>query len=130
MLGSFMYQNNEVSTGTSLPVTPNNMGKLGLAYAWSEGSTALSYIFYDAPYPSGSSIVNNPQPEEVHLLSLNVRLDTSKYFGQQKGQTFLTLRAENVFNDKAYVPTFGNSGPNSSPYGPGISMYAGLTMKF
>ena len=125
-----MYQNNKAGSGATLPVTPNNMGKLGLAYTWSEGSTALSYIFYDAPYPSGSSTVVNPQPEAVHLLSLNVRLDTSKWFRQQKGRTFLTLRAENIFNDKVYVPTFANTGPNTSPYGPGTCLYAGLEMKF
>jgi outer membrane receptor protein involved in Fe transport len=130
LLGSYMYQNNKASSGVNLPVTPNNMGKLGLAYTWSEGSTALSYIFYDAPYPSGSSTVVNPQPEAIHLLSLNVRLDTSKWFGQQKGRTFFTLRAENVFNDKIYVPTFANTGPNTYPYGAGICLYTGLTMKF
>ncbi|MBN2591256.1 MAG: TonB-dependent receptor [Sedimentisphaerales bacterium] len=130
LLGSYMYQNNKSSLGATLPVTPSNMGKLGLSYTWSQGSTALSYVFYDAPYPSGSSTIVNPQPEEVHLLSLNVNLDTSKWMGQKKGRTFLTLRAENVLNDKVYVPAFGNTGPNSHPYGAGTSLYAGLTMKF
>ena len=130
LLGSFMYQNNKASTGTSLPVTPNSMAKFGLAYTWKEGSAALSYVYYDAPYPSGSPVVVNPQPEDVHLLSLNVRLDTSKWMGQKSGRTFLTLRAENVLNDKIYVPTLGDSGPNSFPYGAGTGLYAGLIMKF
>jgi outer membrane receptor for ferrienterochelin and colicins len=131
LLGSFMYQNNKASTGTTLlPVTPNSMAKLGLAYTWKKGCAALSYVYYDAPYPSESPIVVNPQPEDVHLLSLNVRLDASKLMGQKSGRSFLTLRAENVFNDKGYVPTFANTGPNTFPYGAGIGLYAGLTMKF
>jgi outer membrane receptor for ferrienterochelin and colicins len=130
LLGSFMDQDNDADAGISQPVTPNDMAKLGLAYTWSEGSAALSYIYFGAPHASASPTVVNPQPEAVNLLSLNVRLDTSKWLGRPKGAAVLTLRAENVLNDRVSVPTFGDSGPNSYPYGAGISLYAGLTVQF
>ncbi len=129
LLGSFMHQDNEASVGTSLPVTPNNMAKLGLAYNWGEGSAALSYVYYGTPQAGASPVVLGPQPEAVHLVSLNVRVDASKWVGRQKGSTVLTLRAENILDDQVYVPTLGG-GPSSYPYGSGIGLYAGLTVNF
>ncbi|MBN1359971.1 MAG: TonB-dependent receptor [Sedimentisphaerales bacterium] len=131
LLGSFMHQDNETDAGLNPTVAPNNMAKLGLAYTWEGGSAALSYVFFGDPPDIPSAVMVNPAPEPLHLLSLNVRLDASRWMGLEKERAILTLRAENVLNQEVYVPTFAYTGaPNSFPYGPGLTIYAGLTYNF
>ncbi len=131
LLGSFMHQNNETDAGLNPTVAPNDMAKLGLAYTWEGGSAALSYVFFGNPPDIASAVVVNPEPEPLHLLSLNVRLDASEWMGWAKNRAILTLHAENILNQEVYVPTFAYTGaPNSFPYGPGLTFYAGLTLNF
>ena len=131
LLGSFMHQENEADAGLNPTVAPNNMAKVGLGYRWDGGSAAVFYGYFDDPPVIASPVVVNPEPEALHLLCLNVRVDTSKWIGLQKERAILTLRAENVLNQEVYVPTFAYTGaPNSFPYGPGIAFYAGLTVNF
>lgn len=129
LLGSFMHQDNEADTGLNPTVAPNNMAKLGLAYAWDGGSAALSYVFFGDPPDVPSAVMVNPEPKPLHLLSLNVRLDASNWMGLEKERAILTLRAENLLNREIYVPEYTGA-PNSFPYGPGLSFYAGLRYNF
>ncbi len=134
VLGSFMYQNNKADAGLNPSVVPDKMAKLGVAYAWSEGSVSLFYSYFGTPPHiniPGTTLVANPEPEELNLVSMTVCMDVSKWMGFKKKQSILTLRAENILNEKIYVPTLAYSGsPNSFPYGSGATFYAGLTIHF
>ena len=131
MLGSFMYQNNKTDIGLNPSVVPEKIAKLGTAYTWDEGSVSLFYTHFGNPPDIASAVVVNPEPESINLVSLNIRTDISEQLEQKKGQTTLILRAENILNEKIYVPTFAYTGaPNSFPYGPGITFYCGLQISF
>jgi len=66
----------------------------------------------------------------VNLVNMNLDLDLSKWTGLNKGQSTFTFRVENLFDEEIYVPTLAYSGtPNSFPYSPGITFYAGLTLR-
>jgi outer membrane receptor protein involved in Fe transport len=140
ILGSFLYQNNKAQGSVNPTVVPENMFKLGTAYTWDGGTVSLFYCYFgkppenyfpSLPAPFGSTLVVNPEPEAVNLVNLNVDLDVSKWMELKKGQSILTFRVENLLNEKAYVPTLAYSGtPNSFPYGPGATFYAGLRINF
>ncbi len=131
VIGSFMYQNNKADVGLSHSVVPENMGKLGTGYSWDGGSASIFYTYYGTPPIIDSAVVVNPKPSAVNLISMNVRLDTSELMGLKKGRSILTLRVENLLNEKINVPTFAYTGsPNSFPYGPGIMFFAGLLIQF
>ncbi len=130
VLGSFMYQNDKADMGLNPSVVPDIMAKMGTGYSWDGGSASIFYTYFAKPPTIASPVVVNPGPEAIHLVSTNVRLDVSKHIGLKKGQSILTLRAENIFNEKIYVPTFAYTGsPNSFPYGPGATFYIGLTLR-
>lgn len=131
VIGSFMYQNNKADAGINPSVVPDNMGKLGTGYSWDGGSASIFYTYYDTPPTIDSTVIVNPKPSAVSLVSVNVRLDTSELLGMKKGRAILTLRGENLLNEKINVPTFAYTGsPNSFPYGPGIMFFTGLTIHF
>jgi outer membrane receptor protein involved in Fe transport len=131
VLGSAMHQENSADAGLNPTVVPDNMFKFGTAYAWDWGSAALFYTFFDTPPEILSPITLNPRPESVNLVSLNVRLDPYKWINCKKGRCIVTLRGENLLNDRVYAPTFAYTGvPNSFPYGPGMTFYGGLTVTF
>ena len=134
MLGSVMYQNNKADAGINPSVVPDKMAKLGIAYTWSKGSASIFYSYFGTPPRiniPGVTLFANPEPEELNLVSMNVRMDVSKWMGFKKKRSILTLRAENILNEKIYVPTLAYTGsPNSFPYGPGATFYAGLTIHF
>jgi len=130
VLGSYMYQNNEPDMGLNPSVVPDQMAKVGTGYTWDWGSASIFYCYFGTPPRIASPLMVNPSPDPINLVSANVRLDASSTLGLKKGQTIVTLRIENIFNEKVYVPTFAYTGaPNSFPYGPGISFYAGVTVK-
>jgi len=139
VLGSFTHQENEADVGISPSVVPENMAKFGTAYTWDEGSASIFYCYFGKPpviyFPSlpppfGSTLVVNPEPKAVHLVNINLDLDLSKWTGLNKGQSTFTFRVENLFDEEIYVPTLAYSGtPNSFPYSPGITFYAGLTLR-
>ncbi len=134
MLGSVSYQNNKADAGLNPSVVPDKMAKLGIAYTWSKGSASIFYSYFGTPPRiniPGVTLFANPEPEELNLISMNVRMDVSKWMGFKKKRSVLTLRAENLLNEKIYVPTLAYTGtPNSFPYGPGATFYAGLTIHF
>jgi outer membrane receptor for ferrienterochelin and colicins len=131
MIGSFMHQENEADVGLNPSVVPENMAKFGTAYTWDGGSASIFYSHFGTPPSISSPLVVNPEPEALNLVSLNVRIDVSKWVGLDKGQSILTLRAENLLDEEIYVPTFAYVGsPNSFPYGPGITFYGGLLVNF
>jgi outer membrane receptor for ferrienterochelin and colicins len=130
VLGSYMYQNNKADRGLNPSVVPDQMAKIGTGYTWDWGSAAIFYSYFGTPPRIASPLVVNPSPEPINLVTVNVRLDTSSRLGLKKGQSIVTLRVENLLNEEIYVPTFAYTGsPNSFPFGPGISFYAGLTLK-
>jgi outer membrane receptor for ferrienterochelin and colicins len=131
VLGSFMYQNNKADAGLNPSVVPDNMAKFGAAYTWNRGTASIFYSYFGTPPDIASPLVVNPEPEALNLLSANVRIDTSEWLGPKKGRSTLTLRIENLLNEKIHVPTMAYTGsPNSFPYGPGATFYAGLAMYF
>lgn len=131
VLGSFMHQENEADAGLNHSVVPENMLKVGTAYNWDWGSVSIFYSYFGTPPRIDSPLVVNPKPEALNLVCLNVRIDPSKWLDIPKGQASLTLRVENLFNEKIYVPTFAYTGqPNSFPYGPGMTFYCGLKVCF
>ena len=131
VLGSFMHQENEADAGLSPSVVPENMAKVGAAYTWEGGSAAIFYSYFGTPPRIASPLLVNPEPESLNLVSLNVRIDASEWTGLEKGRFILTLRAENLLDEKVYAPTFAYTGsPNSFPYGPGITFYGGFAFYF
>ena len=78
-----------------------------------------------------TTLVANPETKAINLFNLNLDLDLYKWTGFKKGRAIFMFRIENLFNEKIYVPTFAYSGsPNSFPYGPGRTCYAGLRINF
>ncbi len=130
VLGSFMHQENKLDSTTEDPrPVPANMIKFGTGYTWNSGTASIFYSFFSKPPRSSCPVVNNPEPEELNLVSVNLQLDPSKWLNIPKGRAALTLKVENLFNEKVYVPPYHDS-PNSVPYGPGITFYGGLTVNF
>jgi len=130
VLGSYMHQNNKPDMGLNPSVVPDDMAKIGTGYTWDWGSASIFYSYFGTPPRINSPLVVNPSPESLNLVTVNVRLDASSSLGLKKGRTIVTLRVENLFNEKVHVPTFAYTGsPNSFPYGPGIAFFAGLTVK-
>ena len=133
ILGSFLHQNDKGEGNINPTVVPENMFKLGTAYAWDWGTVSLFYVLFGkAPeinFPT--TLVVNPEPEAVNLVNLNVDLDLYKWTGLKKGRSIFTFRIENLFNEKVYAPTLAYAGtPNSFPYGPGTTFYGGITINF
>ncbi|MBN1845670.1 MAG: TonB-dependent receptor [Sedimentisphaerales bacterium] len=131
VLGSFLHQESEEDDDINPSTVPNNMLKAGTGYAWDWGSVGLFYAFYGNPPHLATENVVNPEPDELHLASLNVRIDPSQWLGCEKDRVLLTFKVENIFNEKIHVPEFNRGGqPNSLPDGPGITVYGGLTIRF
>jgi outer membrane receptor protein involved in Fe transport len=125
-----MHQSNDPDMGLNPSVVPEHMAKVGTGYTWDWGSASIFYCYFGMPPRIASPLVVNPSPEPLNLVNVNVRLDASSSLGLKNGRTIVTLRVENLFNEKVNVPTFAYTGaPNSFPYGPGISFYAGVTVK-
>jgi outer membrane receptor for ferrienterochelin and colicins len=135
ILGSFTHQENESEAGINPTVVPKNMTKVGMAYTWDWGTASVFYCLFGRPpetdFPLVPTLVVNPKPEAINLVNLNVDLDLSERLGLAKGQSTLTLRVENLFDEKIYVPTLSYTGsPNSFPGGPGITWYCGFKLRF
>ncbi|MBN2021051.1 MAG: TonB-dependent receptor [Sedimentisphaerales bacterium] len=140
VLCSYMHQENEADAGLNPTVVPENMFKLGTAYKWDWGTASAFYVLFGNPpeiyYPSlsppfGSTLVVNKEPEEIHLVNMNLDLDVSKWMGLNKGQSALMLRVENLFDEKIFVPTLAYSGtPNSFPYSSGRTWFVGWKLSF
>jgi outer membrane receptor protein involved in Fe transport len=130
ILGSFMHQENKLDSTFENPrPEPANMIKFGTAYTWDWGTASIFCSFFSKPPGGSDPIKDNPEPKAINLVNTNINLDLSKWMGLRKGQSTLTFRIENLFNEKIYVPPF-DVVPNSVPYGPGITFYAGLTVNF
>jgi outer membrane receptor protein involved in Fe transport len=88
-------------------------------------------MLFGEPPHIDSPLMVNPKPESINLINLNVDLDFSKCINLAKGQSILTLRVENLLDEKINVPTFSYLGvPNSFPSGPGRTWYVGVKVRF
>jgi outer membrane receptor for ferrienterochelin and colicins len=131
VLGSFMHQESDEDDEINPSTVPDEMLKVGTGYTWKWGSAGLFYIFYSKPHSLDTEMVVNPEPDKLHLASLNVRIDPSQWLSCEKERILLTFKVENIFNEKIDVPEFNRNGqPNSLPDGPGITFYGGLTINF
>lgn len=131
ILGSFTYQEGGQSPDINKSVVPHTMLKVGTDYTWDWGSVGLFYSFFSKPPRLASETVVNPEPGALNLLSLNLRIDPSRWLDIPKGRSALTFRVENLFNEQIYVPDFNRSGnPNSLPDGPGMTFYGGFEVHF
>ena len=126
-----MTQDNQADQGLNPSVAPETMVKLGTSYAWEWGSIAVFYNHFGQMPKMNSAPHLNPNPEALNLVSLNLIIDPSQWLEIPKGRAAFTFKIENVFNEKVYVPTLAYIGtPNSFPYGPGTTFYAGLRVNF
>jgi outer membrane receptor protein involved in Fe transport len=117
--------------GLNPSIVPDNMAKLGTGYTWEGGSVGVFYSYFSTPPNITSPLVVNPRPEDIHLVSINMRMDVSKMLGLSQKRSILTLKIENLFDEEIYAPTFAYTGsPNSFPFGPGITCYGGLQIDF
>lgn len=131
VLGSFMHQENETEAGLNPTVAPGNMLKLGTAYAAEWGTAAIFWTHFGEPPHIDSPLAVNPEPKALDLISANIALDVSKHLGFTNARALLTIKAENILDKKVYAPTFAYTGsPNSFPYGPGRTWYAGIQVTF
>jgi outer membrane receptor protein involved in Fe transport len=131
VLGSFTHQENNSGEGPTPSVAPEDMLKAGTGCTWDWGTAAVFCSHFGKPPTIESPLVVNPEPEALNLISLNVRFDVSRPMGLRKGQSFVTLRIENLLDEEIYAPTFAYIGvPNSFPYGPGRTFYVGLEVSF
>jgi outer membrane receptor for ferrienterochelin and colicins len=131
VLGSFLHYDYEAGGCVDYTAAPDEMWKLGTAYTWNWGSAAVFLTHFGTPPVVESPLVVNPEPEAVDLVSVNVRFDVSEWLGLNKGQSFVTLRGENLLDEEVYAPTLTYIGvPNSFPYGPGRTLYVGIEMSF
>jgi outer membrane receptor protein involved in Fe transport len=135
VIGSFSHQANKTALGLDPTVVPKNMFKMGTAYTWDWGSASLFYTLFGKPpqtyFSSVPTLMVNPAPKRINLIDLNIDIDPSKFLGLAKKQATLTLRIENLLNEKVYVPALAYSGsPNSFPYGPGRMWFLGLKITF
>ncbi len=93
ILGSFMHQENEADAGLNPTVVPENMAKVGTAYAWDWGTASLFYFLFgnppDVSFPT--TLVVNPEPKAINLLNMNVDLDLSKWMRLAKGTIHLNV---------------------------------------
>jgi outer membrane receptor for ferrienterochelin and colicins len=131
VLGSFMYQNNKADADINPTIVPDTMLKVGTAYTWDWGSAAVFWSHFGTPPRIASAVTGNPKPDALDLVSLNIRIDVSKWTGMEKGSSILTLRGENLLDEEIFVPTMTYAGyPNSLPNGAGRTCYAGLELHF
>jgi len=125
VLGSFLHQDNDPDAGISASPVPENMFKLGTGYVWDEGSISFFYNYFDAVPHLNPALVTE-SPDAVNQVSMNLRLDTSRWMGLETGQSIFTLKVENLLDeDPADTDMWGYF-----PYGPGLTVYAGLTYNF
>lgn len=61
------------------------MIKFGTAYTWDWGNAAIFYSYFGEPPSIASPLIVNPEPEEINLVSMNLRLDTSNWMVLDKG---------------------------------------------
>jgi outer membrane receptor protein involved in Fe transport len=128
ILTSYTHQEDEVDSGINHSQVPSDMGKFGTGYTWKGGSASVFYSYFSSPEPTPSTTTTyNPKPESINLLSLNVRLDVSKWLNCAMNTATLILRAENLLDENTYIPIISS---DTYPYGPDRTFYAGLSMKF
>jgi len=129
ILGSTMIQNNKQTSDLNPSTVPDYMVKFGTGYEWDYGTASLFYSYFAKPPRLASEVVVNPEPGALSLLSLNVRIDPSKWLDIPKGRANLMFRVENFLNEEIWVPEFNRGGnPNSLRDGPGRTFYIGFEL--
>ncbi|MDH7599065.1 MAG: TonB-dependent receptor [Sedimentisphaerales bacterium] len=131
ILGSAMYQDSRQTTDLNPSTSPHFMFKLGSAYTWSWGTAVVFYSHFSKPPRLPTEVVVNPEPDALNLLSFNLQLDPYNWLGCKKGRVLMTIKVENALDQDIWVPEFNRAGhPNSLPDGPGVTAYAGLTLRY
>jgi outer membrane receptor protein involved in Fe transport len=126
-----MYQDNKQTYDLNPSTAPHYMIKLGNGYKWDYGTASLFYSHFGKPPRLASEVVVNPEPGDLNLFSLNIRIDPSRWLDIPKERAALTFRIENLFDEEINVAKFNRGGnPNSLPDGPGRTFYGGLTVHF
>jgi outer membrane receptor protein involved in Fe transport len=104
---------------------------MGTGYKWDYGTASVFYSYFAKPPRLATEVVVNPEPDALSLISLNIRIDPSKWLEIPKGRANLVFRIENLLDKEIYVPEFNKGGnPNSLPDGPGTTFYAGFSVKY
>ena len=130
--GSLTYQENERSGVDNTTGVPNWMSKFGLAYESPMGLTVglFDTYFGDPPVAPGVTILN-PDPQPVHLLSLNTTLDVDRYFDSQSGyEARAQFFIQNLLDEEIHHAVIDTTTNNSLPGGPGRTYYGGVTIEY
>ncbi len=130
VLGSYTYHDSTQTSNLNPSTVPHNMFKVGTAYSWEWGSAALFYTFFSDPPRLASEVVRNPAPDDMHLISVNLRVDPSHFLDIPRGHATLVLRGENLADNDIWTPEFNRGGvPNTLPQSGGATFYAGLEIR-
>lgn len=136
-LASATWQDNATDAGVhDTTHVPNWMAKVGMAYNTQNGLTVGLFDSYFSE-PSDVTIVNpaalivNPDPQEYHLLSLNVTLDLDKFLHRHSGKSMqLQFLVQNLLDEDIDHPEFSRRRINSLPAHPGRAFYGGFAMSY
>ncbi|MBN1591365.1 MAG: TonB-dependent receptor [Pirellulales bacterium] len=131
-VGSVTYQNSARDGEHNVTEVPNWMAKMGLAYHNDRGlHVALMDVFYGARSTPAGALHVNPEPDEYHLASLNMRLDLNRRFHWDTNRRMeLQFLIQNLFNEPINHVEFQRGVINTLPAGPGRAFYGGFTMAY
>ncbi|MBN1591364.1 MAG: TonB-dependent receptor [Pirellulales bacterium] len=131
-LGSVTYQNNIRDGEHNVTAAPIWMAKMGMAYHNDNGlHVSLMDVFYGACAADSDALHVNPEPDEYHLATLNMRLDLNRRFDwHMNRQMDLQFMIQNVFNEPINHVEFQRGVINTLPAGPGRAFYGGFTMAY
>lgn len=139
LLLSSSYQENKNDKGWyNMNTTPNTTVKGGVSY---RGTNGLTMSVFDSWFSKPAALRNaetgaevttpNPTPKAFHLLSANISADFQQLFDTKKIPALtLACYADNLLNEKIYVPEFSRRNINSLPLRGGRAFYMSFSVKF
>lgn len=132
-VSSVTYQENVRDGVRNTTGVPNWMAKMGLVYhneqsGWTAG---LFDTFFGDQHVPATALPLNADPEPVHLLSLNLRLDLDRRFRLRTGRSMeLQFLVQNLLDEEVHHVEFERELINSFPAGPGRTFYGGFTTAY
>ena len=132
-MSSVTYQDNVRDGVHNTTGVPNWMAKIGLAYydecsGWNVG---VFDTYFSDPHVPATAVVVNPDPQPMHLVSINTTLDLNRRL-RLHTRTAMRLQflIQNLFDEEIDHVEFERELINSLPAGPGRTFYGGFTMAY